>query len=221
MTTWPPPGIDWYYADESCAIAHGDCREILPKLPQVDLVLTDPPYGINYVHGAENIPHATKFQGVKVVGDDVSFDPALMLNYPCILWGANHYAHRLPGGGRWMIWDKRADTTGYGKAMSDVEIAWMSGPRKADRLYKQPWDGFVRDQEKGIPRVHPTQKPIALMKWCFSFAPLAEVTVDPYMGSGTTLRAAKDLGRKCIGIELELKYCHIAVDRLRQEVLAL
>lgn len=221
MTEWPPKGIDWYYADESCAIALGDCRAILPHLTKVGLVLTDPPYGINYVHGAGNIPHATKFQGVPVVGDDKPFDPSLLLQWPCILWGANHYAARLPGQGRWLIWDKRADSACYGKAMSDVEIAWMSGPRKADRLYKQLWDGFLRDGERDTARVHPTQKPINLMKWCLSFAPDAEVVCDPYMGSGTTLRAAKDLGRRCIGIEIEEKYCQIAVERLRQEVLKL
>lgn len=209
-----------YYDDgNGIVIYHADCRDILPHLEQIDLIITDPPYGINYVHNAVNIRNATKFQGVEVLGDDQPFDPAPLLQWKCILWGANHYASRLPGEGRWLVWDKRAGSECYGKAMSDIEIAWMSGPRKADRLYRQLWDGFLRDGERDQARVHPTQKPINLMKWCFSFDINAEITVDPYMGSGTTLRAAKDLGRKCIGIELAEKYCEIAVNRLMQEVL--
>jgi DNA modification methylase len=68
-------------------------------------------------------------------------------------------------------------------------------------------------------RAHPTQKPVGLMKWCVQQAGEAELILDPFMGSGTTLRAAKDLGRKSIGIEIEEKYCEIAANRLRQEVL--
>jgi DNA modification methylase len=70
-----------------------------------------------------------------------------------------------------------------------------------------------------MPRVHPTQKPVALMRWCLSFVPDAQLILDPFMGSGTTLRAAKDLGRRAIGIEIEERYCEIAVKRLAQEVL--
>jgi len=212
-----------YYDDgNGIVIYNSDCRLILPHLEPVDLVLTDPPYGIGYVHGAENIPNATKFQGVAVHGDDKPFDPSPWLQFPVsIMWGANHYANRLPGGGRWLVWDKRAGTKTYGKDMSDVELAWISGPRRADRLFAHLWDGFLKDSEKGVDRVHPTQKPVALMHWCLSFYPDAQTILDPFMGSGTTLRAAKDLGRKCIGIEIEERYCEIAAKRLAQEVLPL
>jgi len=208
-----------YYSEDGCTIYHGDCREILPLLEPVDLVLTDPPYGIGFVHGAENIPNATKFQGVAVIGDDQDFDPSPWLAFPsCILWGANHYCMRLPGEGRWLVWDKRDGYDCYGKDMSDVEIGWMSGPRRADRIHRQLWGGFLREGERETPRVHPTQKPVALMKWCLSFAAEAQLILDPFMGSGTTLRAAKDLGRKAIGIEIEERYCEIAATRLAQKV---
>jgi DNA modification methylase len=75
--------------------------------------------------------------------------------------------------------------------------------------------GFILD----APREHPTEKPLPLIRWCFSYFPKAQTILDPFMGSGTTLRAAKDLGRSAIGIETEEKYCEIAANRLRQEVL--
>lgn len=211
-----------YYDDgNGIVIYHGDCREILPHLEPVDLVLTDPPYGINYVHGTIHIRNATKFAGVAVAGDDKPFDPTFLLEYPhLILWGANHFKQHLPHGGRWLVWDKRCGIV-PGRDQSDMEIAWCSGPRKPDRMFRHVWDGFLKDSEMGQERWHPTQKPVSLMKWCLTFVPDAHTILDPFMGSGTTLRAAKDLGRKCIGIEIEEKYCEIAVRRLQQEVLPL
>ena len=73
-------------------------------------------------------------------------------------------------------------------------------------------------EQRGVPRVHPTQKPVELMRWCFKFAPECKTVIDPFMGSGTTLRAAKDLGRQAIGIEISEEYCRIAARRLSQEV---
>lgn len=210
-----------YYQDESCTIYHGNCHDFLEDLPPVDLVLTDPPYGIGYVHGAENIPNATKFQGVPVLGDNQPFDPEPWLQWPCILWGANHYAKHLPGAGRWLVWDKRAGTKTYGKDMSDLEMAWVSGPRRADRIFWHLWDGFLKDSEKGCERFHPTQKPIQVMEWCLGFSEGARVILDPFMGSGTSLVACKNLGLRAIGIEIEEKYCEIAVRRLAQTVLPL
>jgi len=119
-----------YYQDDYCTIYHGDCREILPSLPKVDLVLTDPPYG------------------------------------------------------------------------------WKT------KLY-----GDSSNTRSRLTKVHPTQKPVALMAWCISIAKNPPLILDPFMGSGTTLRAAKDLGRKAIGIEIEEKYCEIAAKRLAQGVL--
>jgi DNA modification methylase len=92
------------------------------------------------------------------------------------------------------------------------EQAWstLKGPAK---MFRRHVVSYAKD--------HPTQKPLELMHWCLGFAPDAQTILDPFMGSGTTLRAAKDLGRSCIGIELEEKYCEIAVERLRQAVLPL
>ncbi|HZP06178.1 MAG TPA: DNA methyltransferase [Terracidiphilus sp.] len=207
-----------YYEHAGITIYHGDCIEILPHLPKCDLLLTDPPYGINYVHGGhEGGPNATKFAGVAVFGDDREFDPTQFLEFPrVVLWGANHYAHRLPRSASWWIWDKRCNTVVNDQ--SDAELAWCNFGNSA-RIFYHVWDGFRRQTEKNVPRVHPTQKPVALMQWCITrVGGDIDTILDPFMGSGTTLVAAKNLGRKAIGIEIEEKYCEIAAKRLSQEV---
>ena len=131
-----------------------------------------------------------------------------------ILWGANHYASRLESARGWLVWDKRGGIPSNDQ--SDCELAWTNFLGVA-RLFHRYWNGGGINEE----RWHPTQKPIGLMRWCIELAPPHELVIDPYMGSGTTLRAAKDLGRRAIGIEIEERYCEIAAKRLSQEVLAL
>lgn len=162
-----------YYEHGGITIYHGDCREILPTLDQSSTIISDPPYGIGYVHGAENIPHASKFSGVPVIGDDKPFEPSHMLAFSNILvWGANHYADRLPvREGRWLVWDKRCGVIPE-RDTSDCEFAWVRGSGgKCARMFRLFWDGFNKQTERGIPRDHPTQKPISLMTWCLSFLP--------------------------------------------------
>lgn len=213
-----------YYQDEACTIYHGDCREILPLLPVVDLVLTDPPYGI----GADKNLRANKRHGKAAAPSkdygagnwDASpptietIDMLLKSGRKSILWGGNYF--ELPPSGAWLVWDKDNGNNGY----ADCELAWTN-LNQSVRKFRYRWMGMLQEKagrEKEI-RFHPTQKPIELMSWCISFAPDARIILDPFMGSGTTLRAAKDLGRRAIGIEREEKYCAIAVERLRQGVL--
>jgi site-specific DNA-methyltransferase (adenine-specific) len=213
-----------YYQDEYATIYHGDCREILPQLAPVDLVLTDPPYGTNnncdYTRfsGGQR-KNATLRQGRvwdSVSGDNEPFDPGFLLNFPnVVIWGANNFSDRLPAGA-WLVWDKKHPGL-EGKFMSDCEVAWKKGGCGVF-LFRHVWDGFNRASEKGK-HFHPTQKPVALFRWCLSLFPKANTVLDPFMGSGTTLRAAKDLGLKSIGIEIEEQYCEIAAKRLLQEVL--
>ena len=215
---WPPAGVKPYYLDDYACIVLGDCREILPHV-SADVVVTDPPYGIaiDVRNGAGwRSPERTQC----VFGDESPFDPSFLLGFErVLLWGANHYAARLPEGGRWLVWDKR-DGTGS-NAQADCEMAWVRGSGgTAARLYRLMWNGAVRDEERSVDRVHPTQKPLSLMRWCLGFLPLGTV-LDPFAGSGTTLRAAKDLGRKAIGIEIQERYCEIAAKRCAQEILGL
>ena len=118
-------------------------------------------------------------------------------------------------------WDRK-DNRGADNDATDCELAWVKGLKyKTTRIFRHLWTGFQRDSEVGEKFIHPTQKPISLMGWCLGWFPEAGIVLDPYMGSGPVMRAAKDLGRKAIGIEIEEKYCEIAVKRLAQEVLPL
>ena len=214
-----------YYERGGIQIFHGDCREILPCLGPVDLVLTDPPYGIglntdNSRFSGGTAGHVAKCgngigtaNGCPIVGDEEPFDPAFLIGFGRhqVIWCWNHFPNRLPRGAC-LVWLKRYDEA-FGTFLSDAETAWMS---KGHGIYCR------RDLSNNAianERVHPTQKPESLMRWCLEFFPEARLILDPFMGSGTTLRAAKDLGRKAIGIEIEEKYCEIAANRLRQEVL--
>lgn len=208
----------------------GDCRDILPTLGRVDAVVTDPPYGIGlqtqnagrsrrkYQKRGESVRYAVtqahKFD--PIIGDNEPFDPAPLLDLApsMVLWGANNYAARLPDSPCWFSWDKKC-----GKAadsdIGDCELAWTRGLRfKTVRVFHHMWAGFQRDSEVGDVRLHPTQKPVALMAWCLSFFPSAETILDPFMGSGTTGVAAVQLGRKFIGIEIDPKYFDIACRRI-------
>lgn len=224
---WPLAGIDWYYADDSCAIACSDCRDVLPSLPKADLVLTDPPYGISYdarggggTAKSRSLARRTQFAVPTVKGDHEPFDPRFLLplGRRQMIWGGHVFYHLLPSGGRFLIWKKRESAADSNMDFADAELCWDSQKGLA-RILTHRHNGFMRklgDME--IP-VHPTQKPLNVMMWCLSFANDAQTVLDPFMGSGTTLRAAKDLGRKAIGIEIEEKYCEIAANRLRQEAL--
>jgi len=223
-----PVSLMPYYDDgKGIQIYHGDCRDVLPGLRGVDLVLADPPYGTNKSNGSGawdsgSTKAALSLVWAPVAGDDEPFDPShiLTLQCPTVLWGANHYADKLPPSPSWFVWDKRDGTASDAKA--DCEAAWtnLGGPM---RLYRHLWRGMIKASERDERRKHPTQKPVALMRWCLLRAKLAPgaLVVDPYMGSGPVAQACKELGYRYMGIELVEAYCDIAARRLQQEVLEL
>ena len=197
-----------YYSHAGITIYHGDCREILPSL-KADVVVTDPPYGVNL---KRDKPSRMNAVGGRVHGDSEPFDPShlLAIAVPTILWGANAYASRLPDSTGWIVWDKtHAETCEH----SQAELAWTNCVGGI-RLHREAYHGFMRRKDGWL---HPTQKPVALMRWCIGFTPDGCV-LDPYMGSGPVLVAAKGLERRAIGIEIEERYCEIAAKRLAQEV---
>lgn len=209
-----------YYEDDYVRIYHGDCREILPSVLKVDLILTDPPYGI--LGGSKSIggSNIVKVNEYKIDWDDEPVAQDLLwqlreLSRDQVIWGFNHFAHWLPQTKSILIWDKKCQN-GWNDTFSDAELAWMS--RGKCRVYRHLWVGALRN---GNRHGHPTEKPEELFRFCISLFPNAQTILDPFMGSGTTLRAAKDLNRKAIGIEIKERYCEIAAMRMAQEVLAL
>lgn len=198
-----------------CTLYLGDCREILPSLPRVDAVVTDPPYGIAYdpkQYGGSNFS-----DGVR--GDQSEFDPSSLLSIPGrkVLWGANNYTNNLPRGG-WFVWDKRCSEAADRVLGSPFELAWTDNP-KSFRIARILHAGKLNadGQWDQLSRVHPTQKPIRLMKWCIEQLPASTLSVlDPFMGSGTTGVACVKMARKFIGIEIEEKYFDIACRRIEE-----
>lgn len=207
-----------YYERDGITIWHGDQRDVMSEVA-FDVIVTDPPYGVSErtnrrAAGRGKLAVCNDFPPVH--GDDEPFDPSPWTRYGrVVLWGANHYASRLPDSPSWLVWDKREGQGSNDNA--DCEMAWtnLGGPA---RLFRHYWNGMLRASERGEPRAHPTQKPVELMKWCINLAGLGTV-LDPFMGSGTTLVAAKLEGRRAIGIEIEERYCEIAAKRLAQGVL--
>lgn len=207
--------MESYYDQDGITIYHGDCREVLPTLAGIGVIVTDPPYGIAFVAGAGK--RNCRRDGETVIGDESPFNPHHLLRAAdsFVLWGANNYAHYLPSDGAWLAWDK-VTANGMQLRIAEYEFAWTNCSRR-HQGFRHMWSGGYRDSERGT-SYHPCQKPIALMQWCVGFA--GGTICDPYIGSGTTLVAAKLEGRKAIGIEIEEKYCEIAAERLRQGVLS-
>lgn len=210
-----------YYDRDGITIYCGDCRDVLPHLEPVDLVLTDPPYGINYNGTNPQEKHVFSYrrQTTTIANDNEPFDPSflLCLGRGRIIWGANCFANRLPNNPKWLAWDK-VTRNGLNLRIAEMELAWTDCVGRS-QVFRYLWSGSYRAGERGE-TYHPTQKPTELMRWCLGLSGVPSgLVLDPFMGSGTTLRAAKDLGRRAIGIEIEEKYCQIAVERLRQGVL--
>ena len=210
-----------YYEHKGVTIYHGDCRELLPLLGHPDLIIADPPYGVREqtnrkTKGRSNACESVDFK--PVFGDDQPFDPSplLAMDCPLVLFGGNHFSNSLPPSPSWIVWDKKEGGTPDDNA--DCELAWsnLGGPV---RMYSHLWRGMIKGSERGSRRVHPTQKPVALMAWIIhGHTKENQLIVDPYMGSGPVLLAAKNLSRRAIGIETEEEYCEAAAKRLSQEV---
>lgn len=201
-----------YYQDAAVTIYRGDCSAILPALDRAALLLTDPPYGLGDrwsggTWGA-NPMYADARRWDRAI-DSALLDLLLRAGETVMIWGGNYYA--LPPSRGFLAWVKDNAVP----TMADLEFAWTNLDRPA-KAYRSP----VNPDGK---RFHPTEKPLGLMQWCIRQAPgdTRGLVLDPFMGGGTTLRAAKDFGRPAIGIEIEERYCEIAAKRMEQEVLPL
>jgi len=201
-------------------VYHGDCRAILPAL-EFDVIVTDPPYGINAVASDGRMFGFKKASGPNrkykpIAGDKEPPDVRWLLSFGkrVIVFGAEHFAGGVPEGGRFWIWDKRGDVPS--NSWGDCEVAWDSQPGP-NRMIRHVAAGFINDGYGDIDKIHPSQKPTNVMRAIL--LDTEGVIADPYMGVGSTLRAAKDMGRACVGIELDVEYCNDAARRLRQQML--
>lgn len=229
-----------YYDRDGITIYCGDCREILPTLEpgSVDLVLTDPPYGVSYVTAwrSRSDPLVTPISGdesLTMLADAMPlidrlladnrhayvFTSASMIGPTCDVVADFLKVKNV------LVWDKGDAGTvgdldaGYGVTWEGIVYASkgrrsLNGPRPRT-VYRYDWSG-TRDP------VHPAVKPVGLMQWLMAKSTNPdELVIDPFMGSGPALAAARNLGRRVIGIELSEEYCEIAVKRLQQSVLPL
>ena len=182
-----------------------DCMKVLPTLDRVDACITDPPYGIgaskqSLGKGAKNFDRCGDWDASPpVVGCFLEAGAAVCL------WGGNYFSDQLPPTNDWLIWHKVND----GRSFSECEMAWTNFGRQVRHL-SHHWAG----EEK----LHPTMKPLAVMKWCIDQAGNPQTILDPFAGSGTTGVAALEMGLKFIGIEREPKYFEIMCERIQRVV---
>ena len=205
-----------YYSDDAVTIYHGDCRDILPHLPKVDLVLTDPPYGNSTEYGCvDDTPEALTSLVLSSFGEIrgrcermlITTGTQFMWLYPRPDWTLSWVVPSGSGCGPW------------GFCCWQPILAYGKDPYLVDGRGSRP-DTLIRC-EASEKNGHPCPKPLGVWKWVLirGSSRQTDTILDPFMGSGTTLRAAKDLGRKAIGIEIEERYCEIAAKRMAQEVL--
>jgi DNA modification methylase len=225
VTEWPPDiGIEPYYHDDRVVIFNRDCRDVLPLLPKCDLMLADPPYEITATGGGigaqrEYLSEITGFT-------DCGFDESILAGFDN--WMVFGTLRQVPkfisaaDGKRWMLvtWNKPNPTPlCNGNYLPDTEYivhCWSSGRLFGECEDKARFVVYPAQQNK----VHPNEKPVVVMRKCIKNGSQAgDLILDPFAGSCTTAVAAKQLGRRCICIELSAEYCEIGKERCRQGVL--
>lgn len=194
-----------------CRLIQGDCLPVMRQLPNVDAVVTDPPYGIGKdgqkrTTGGNGGRKAYEFKGWDAERpSEATFQEILKIAPHQIIWGGNYFADLLPPTGQWLVWDK-----GQRINQSDGELAWTSRPG-ALRIFDLNRVALMTDGAQ-----HPTQKPVELMQWCLSFVAKGATVIDPFMGSGTTGVACIKRGHPFVGIEADPEYFDIACARIRK-----
>jgi site-specific DNA-methyltransferase (adenine-specific) len=211
----------------------GDCLQIAPTLARPDVLATDPPYGQAYkvstfYAGGTREKAIIQRNGrclklnpsvyPDIHGDDAPFDPSPWIEFAptVVMWGAHKFADRLPPG-QWLVWDKVP--TGKVRDQGDGEAAWVNRSQPM-RIFRLLWDGLCvgkgarHEVTAGQQRLHPAQKPEALMDWTLDQVDAAGMVFDPYMGSGTTGVSAARRGLPFTGIEIDERYFDIACKRI-------
>lgn len=222
-----------YPQDYINKIIQGDCLELMKDIPDksIDLVLTDPPYGINVVSATyqnktlrpgKSLANKSSYSDIewdKRTPSKEYFDEIIRISKKQVIFGGNYFTDKLPTTEKWIIWDKKVEEK-FENDFSDCELAWTS-EKGAVKIIRYLWHGMIQaDMKNKEIRQHPTQKPVPVMEKIINmFSVQGDLILDPFAGSGSTLRACKNLNRNFIGIEISPEYCAIANDRLKQQVL--
>ena len=207
-----------YFETDLGKLYHGDCLEIMPELEPVDLVLTDPPYGVGEDGGLKSRYRKGdgRTKGI-IKHEKMNWDSnrppkqcfeLIRKAKTIMIFGGNYFADLLPPSSGWLYWDKR-----MGGDFSDGELIYTNRNGALRSFSMHPFTGL----RGGKDRVHPTQKPTGVVLWCLSFAPNARTILDPFIGSGTTAIACERLNKRWIGIEISEEYCEIAKQRIINE----
>lgn len=236
----PPPATSWVKPGDLFALGEhrllcGDSTkaEDVARLmggERAALMHTDPPYGMcldtDFDAMIRDNKHGAKTWNA-VRGDGADFDPRLIVtlfkNFECpemFIWGADYFSELLEDrkNGSWLVWDKRLDEAMDSLPGNTFELCWSKVKHKR-RVIRHLWSGHhgLTGADAG-PRLHPTQKPVAVVEFILSeWAPSQCLVVDPYLGSGPSLIAAERTGRRCFGIELEPRFCQVAIERWERE----
>jgi hypothetical protein len=231
-------GDVWQVASEDGKRIHrvmcGDstCKEDVDKLMggvKADAVVTDPPYGMSYQpnHNPSRIKHNYNGAGyhnvstqTMIKGDDTPFDPLPIIenigNIKEQFWfGADYYCPRLPEyeKGSWLVWDKRVGIEDMNFKSSHFELCW-SKQKHMREIIRVKWFGIQGTEKQDVKhRIHPTQKPIEVITWILERY-CGDLIIDPFLGSGTTMVSAEQLGKTCFGFEIEPKYCAVILERM-------
>jgi DNA modification methylase len=206
----------------NCTLYNADCRDVLPELGRSDLLLTDPPYGVGESSsknssrgraskiwpGAKNTDYGD-FDWDKEPAPQDLLDAFTALARESIIWGGNYFT--VPPSRGWLVWDKQNSGN-----FADCELAWTN-IKMSVRIYRQTWNGMIRGgEESGVKRVHPTQKPVGLMRWCLEWPKKVESVIDPFMGSCPVGQACLERGIAYTGIERESRYFDAACERIER-----
>lgn len=206
----------------NCTLYNADCRDVLPELGRYDLLLSDPPYGVQEnAHRIASRCAKTRLSKKADTTDYGNFDwdaePApqdlldafIGLSRESIIWGGNYFT--VPPSRGWLVWDKQNSGN-----FADCELAWTN-IKMSVRMYRQTWNGMIRaGEESGVKRVHPTQKPVGLMRWCLEWPKKVESVIDPFMGSCPVGQACLERGIAYTGIEREPRYFDAACERIER-----
>ena len=199
-----------------------DVKELINN-NKIDLIYTDPPYGINEKGdrlGRDGLAESRKYKDFKddtiqyavdsyVLCEDIIKAPRQ------VWWGANYYCHYLPLSNNWFVWDKRVEEK-QKDTQSDCELAWVKSKWSSIRIFRHLWKGMMKDSEKGQRRVHPTQKPVALAEWSFDYFKDFDNVLDLFGGSGSTIIACEKKNKNCFMMEFEPHYVDVIVKRWEQ-----